>query len=53
MLQHSQQKQKYLGVTPPISTASPTTKEVEITDKLVEVLKSHGLFESEEESKKR
>ncbi|KAJ3137769.1 polynucleotide adenylyltransferase [Geranomyces variabilis] len=48
-----QQQQQYWGVTPSISTAEPTQKELEVTDQLVQTLKDLGLFESEEESRKR
>ncbi|KAJ3414495.1 polynucleotide adenylyltransferase [Chytridiales sp. JEL 0842] len=46
-------KEKFLGVTPPISTSLPTAHELEITDKLVETLKEWDQFESEEEAQKR
>ncbi|ORY07740.1 polymerase [Basidiobolus meristosporus CBS 931.73] len=43
----------HLGVTPPISLNPPTQREIEVTDSLVQTLKDFGLFESEEESKRR
>ncbi|KND02181.1 polynucleotide adenylyltransferase PAP1 [Spizellomyces punctatus DAOM BR117] len=49
----SSNPQKYLGMTPPISTAEPTQKEIQATEQLVTTLKELGLFESEEESRKR
>ncbi|KAI8826949.1 Poly(A) polymerase central domain-containing protein [Fimicolochytrium jonesii] len=45
--------QKFFGVTPPISSAEPTFKEIEVTDGLVQTLKDLGLFESDEEARKR
>ncbi|KAI8906641.1 Poly(A) polymerase central domain-containing protein [Powellomyces hirtus] len=47
------QQQKLFGVTPPISTAEPTQKEHDATEGLVQTLKDLGLFESDEESRKR
>lgn len=44
---------KTYGVTPPISKAPPTEKELKYTESLIETLKSFGLFESEEEARKR
>ncbi|KAF7789337.1 hypothetical protein EIP86_000281 [Pleurotus ostreatoroseus] len=44
---------RYLGVTPPISTAESTDKEKELTVSLMEELRRQGTFESEEESKTR
>lgn len=49
----SSQPQKIYGMTPPISTAQPTVKEIQATERLVTTLKELGLFESEEESRKR
>ncbi|ORZ27806.1 polymerase [Lobosporangium transversale] len=42
-----------LGVTMPISEAYPTPEDQESTEKLIQTLKDQGLFESEEESKRR
>ncbi|KAG0213708.1 polynucleotide adenylyltransferase [Mortierella sp. GBA30] len=42
-----------LGVTMPISEAFPTKDDLESTDRLLQTLKDQGLFESEEESKRR
>ncbi|KAK9450274.1 Poly(A) polymerase central domain-containing protein [Limtongia smithiae] len=41
------------GVTPPISTASPTANEIVLNEKLIDELKRQGSFESEQESQKR
>ncbi|KAL7272501.1 polynucleotide adenylyltransferase [Rhizina undulata] len=48
----SRQQQQY-GVTPPISIAPPTDKEIERNTALIEELKKQGSFESQEESMKR
>ena len=40
---------KNLGMTAPISTAGPESKDMELTSELEEALKPHGCFESEEE----
>ncbi|CAZ81688.1 unnamed protein product [Tuber melanosporum] len=45
-------RQQY-GVTPPISVATPTDKEVERNQALIEELKKQGSFEGAEESQKR
>lgn len=37
----------------PISEAFPTQEDQESTDRLVQTLKDQGLFESEEESRRR
>jgi poly(A) polymerase len=37
----------------PISEAFPTKEDLESSDKLLQTLKDQGLFESEEESKRR
>lgn len=44
---------RYLGVTPPISTAESNQREKEVTTTLMEELRRQGVFESEEESKTR
>lgn len=44
---------KAYGVTPPISTANPTSKENALNDALIAELKSRGSFESEQATKKR
>ena len=44
---------RYLGVTPPISTNESTAREKEVTVSLMEELRRQGVFESEEESKRR
>ncbi|KAK9459342.1 Poly(A) polymerase central domain-containing protein [Lipomyces oligophaga] len=44
---------KTYGVTPPISTASPTDNEIRLNEKLIEELKRQGSFESDAESQKR
>ncbi|KAK9464749.1 Poly(A) polymerase central domain-containing protein [Lipomyces arxii] len=41
------------GVTPPISTASPTESEMGMNEKLIDELKRQGSFESDSESQKR
>ncbi|KAJ3091075.1 polynucleotide adenylyltransferase [Quaeritorhiza haematococci] len=48
-----QGSQKFLGVTPPISTTPSTEKEVKLTEELVETLRNFGQYESEEEAQKR
>ena len=45
--------QKVYGITPPISTTFSTEKEEAVTVDLLETLKAFGLFESEEEARKR
>ena len=40
---------KNLGMTAPISTAGPESRDIELTSELEEALKPHGCFESEEE----
>ncbi|KAF9925118.1 polynucleotide adenylyltransferase [Linnemannia zychae] len=42
-----------LGVTMPISEAFPTKEDLESNEKLLQTLKDQGLFESEEESRRR
>lgn len=44
---------KQWGITPPISSAGPTPKEVEITRLLIEELHKQGCYESKEEGKLR
>lgn len=44
---------RYLGVTPPISTNESSTREKEVTATLMEELQRQGIFESEEEAKTR
>jgi poly(A) polymerase Pap1 len=44
---------RYLGVTPPISTAPSTDREREVTVTLMEELRRQNVFESEEESRNR
>ncbi|CAG8591893.1 5828_t:CDS:10, partial [Diversispora eburnea] len=44
---------KHLGVTPPIVTAHPTQREIEVTDLLLQELTAQGTFESDDESKRR
>ncbi|CAH6718812.1 poly(A) polymerase [[Candida] jaroonii] len=41
------------GVTPPVSLANPTPKEVTLNDTLVQELKSRGSFENEAAARKR
>lgn len=53
MSQPQQQQQRQWGVTAPISVAMPTKEELEQTEKLLQILRSHGLFESEQEAQKR
>ena len=48
-----QARDRYLGVTPPISTAESNPREKEVTVTLMEELRRQGVFESEEESKTR
>ncbi|CDO73813.1 hypothetical protein BN946_scf185015.g142 [Trametes cinnabarina] len=43
----------YLGVTPPISTNESSAREKEVTVTLMEELHRQGIFESEEEAKRR
>ena len=42
--------QQQYGLTPPISTASPTEKEVELNSQLISELKRQGSFESAQET---
>ena len=44
---------KYLGVTPPISLAGPTEKDLEISKSLEAELRAQNVFESNEEAKLR
>ncbi|KAH9943189.1 polymerase [Epithele typhae] len=44
---------RYLGVTPPISTNESSQREKEVTNTLMEELHRQGIFESEDESKRR
>ena len=44
---------RYLGVTPPISTNESNDREKEVTVTLMEELHRQGVFESAEESKTR
>ena len=53
MLERNLILSRYLGVTPPISTAESTDREKELTVSLMEELRRQGTFESEEESKTR
>lgn len=41
------------GVTPPVSTAFPTDKEIVLNDALVEELKNQNNFEAPEDTEKR
>ena len=50
---HSLCRVRYLGVTPPISTSESSPREKEVTATLMEELRKQGIFESEEESKRR
>jgi poly(A) polymerase len=45
--------QSYLGVTPPISLNASTPEELKRTEELVQVLRDHNLFESDEEGQLR
>lgn len=49
----SQEPPRQFGVTPPISSAPSTEKELKLTESLVQTLKDFGLFESEQEAQKR
>ena len=42
-------KNQYPGVTGPLSLTEPKPHDIELTDKLVEALKPHNVFESEGE----
>jgi poly(A) polymerase len=46
-------KPRQWGVTAPISTATPTSHELQLTETLVDALKSYNLFESDQEARKR
>ena len=48
-LKMAQDGQKYPGVTSPISLAFPKPFDNELSEKLEETLRPHGVFESEEE----
>ncbi|KAJ3286808.1 polynucleotide adenylyltransferase [Borealophlyctis nickersoniae] len=50
-MQHQQQVR--YGVTPPISENYPTPRDIQVTEQLVETLKAHGQYESDEEARKR
>ena len=43
----------FLGVTPPMSLTEPTDVELQATAELVQTLRAMGVFESEEESRRR
>ncbi|CAD5112345.1 DgyrCDS1572 [Dimorphilus gyrociliatus] len=49
----SEQTQKYLGLTSPVSTSEPTKEDSRLTESLELALHPHGVFESEDESQKR
>ncbi|KAG0173666.1 polynucleotide adenylyltransferase [Apophysomyces sp. BC1034] len=49
----SQGPSRHWGVTAPISSAPPTEPELKLTEDLVNTLHEYGLFESEQEAKKR
>lgn len=53
MLPQRNRKPRHLGVTPPISEAFATPPEVSVTNTLVESLKEHNMFESDEEARRR
>jgi poly(A) polymerase Pap1 len=44
---------RFLGITKPVSLQHPDPRELELSAKLIETLKNHNLFESEEDGKKR
>ncbi len=44
---------KHLGMTAPISQAPPTAEDLQRTEELIEAMKPHGVFESEEEMNHR
>lgn len=49
----SEQTQKYLGLTSPVSTSEPTEEDIRLTESLELALQPHGVFESDDESQKR
>ncbi|ORZ24289.1 Poly(A) polymerase central domain-domain-containing protein [Absidia repens] len=51
--QQQQQRQQQWGISAPISSAFPTSLEIEQTEELVKTLHNNGLFESEQEAQKR
>ncbi|KIJ37473.1 hypothetical protein M422DRAFT_33786 [Sphaerobolus stellatus SS14] len=51
--QQQEQQPQSFGVTPPISTAPPTERDMVVTKTMMEELKRQGIFESEEESRTR
>ncbi|ODV93894.1 hypothetical protein PACTADRAFT_18518 [Pachysolen tannophilus NRRL Y-2460] len=51
--QNQAQPIKMYGITPPISTAAPTTKENTLNDQLIQELKNQGTFESAAATAKR
>lgn len=42
-----------LGVTPPISNAPPTARDLEVTRTLIQELRSRGVYEGQEEGRNR
>lgn len=49
----SQQENKQWGTTPPLSTAAPTARDLELNDALLAELKSQNNFEAPEDTDKR
>lgn len=48
-----EQKERVLGMTPPISTALPTEAEMKVNSELWEELRQQNSFESPAETQKR
>ncbi|BGO96658.1 Poly(A) polymerase [Rhodotorula toruloides] len=44
---------QFLGVTPPISVAPPTARDLEVSKTLIQELKDRGIYESAEEGRNR
>ena len=53
MSQDRNTNQAVFGVTGPISTTEATSHDIELTKKLVEVMSTFGVYESEEDLQKR
>lgn len=50
--EHHSDSEAY-GITPPISTAQPTEKDLKLSEQLTDTLKDFDVFESAEESELR
>lgn len=50
---HPAMTERYLGVTPPISTSPPTARDLEVSKTLIEELKTRGIYENPQEGRNR